>query len=298
LSISRKACNWRRCRAADHDCRQIDSRLNAFPQFIIEIDGLDIHFIHLRSKQADALPLIVTHGWPGSIIEQLKIVDPLRNPLAYGESASDAFDVVIPSLLGYGFSGKPTSTGWYPNWIARAWAVLMQRLGYKKFVAQGGDWGDAVTEQMALLAPVGSHLGLRIWNFVAGKPLNLRIYTRQNSHVGWLFPVARVSILASSQRRSNAVRPLQDGGMVDRTRHPGQKRRPKRDGQGSNRWVVNPALDRPSELIELREERAELPATRRGRGRFRLPPGRLQEVLLDHRHSPIWSKRWAVKFSL
>jgi pimeloyl-ACP methyl ester carboxylesterase len=153
LSISRKACNWRCCRAADHDWRQIESRLNAFRQFITEIDGLDIHFIHLRSKQADALPLIITDGWPGSIIEQLKIVDPLTNPLAYGESASDAFDVVIPSLLGYGFSGKPTSTGWYPNWIARAWVVLMQRLGYKKFVAQGGDWGDAFTEQMALLAP-------------------------------------------------------------------------------------------------------------------------------------------------
>jgi pimeloyl-ACP methyl ester carboxylesterase len=139
--------------AADHDWRQIESRLNALPQFMTEIDGLDIHFIHVRSKQADALPLIVTHGWPGSIIEQLKIVDPLTNPVAYGESASDAFDVVIPSLPGYGFSGKPTSAGWDPIRVARAWVVLMKRLGYKKFVAQGGDWGNAITEQMALLAP-------------------------------------------------------------------------------------------------------------------------------------------------
>src|SRR5687768_16348304 len=115
------------------------------------IDGLDIHFVHVRSKQQNALPMIVTHGWPGSIIEQLKIIDPLTNPTAHGASASDAFDVVIPSLPGYGFSGKPTELGWDPIRIARAWIVLMKRLGYTRFVAQGGDWGNAVTEQMALL---------------------------------------------------------------------------------------------------------------------------------------------------
>ena len=118
-----------------------------------EIDGLDIHFIHVRSKHENALPLIVTHGWPGSIIEQLKIIDPLTNPTAHGASAADAFDLVIPSLPGYGFSGKPTTTGWDPARIARAWVVLMKRLGYTRFVAQGGDWGNAVTEQMALQAP-------------------------------------------------------------------------------------------------------------------------------------------------
>ena len=130
-----------------------EARLNALPQFITEIDGLDIHFIHVRSKHENALPLIVTHGWPGSIIEQLKIIEPLTNPTAHGGSAADAFDVVIPSLPGYGFSGKPTATGWDPIRIARAWIVLMKRLGYTRFVAQGGDWGNAVTEQMALQAP-------------------------------------------------------------------------------------------------------------------------------------------------
>jgi pimeloyl-ACP methyl ester carboxylesterase len=141
--------------AADYNWRQIEARLNAFPQFVTEIDGLDIHFIHVRSNQANALPLIVTHGWPGSIIEQLKIVEPLTNPTAHGGSASDAFDLVIPSLPGYGFSGKPTKTGWDPIRVARAWVALMNRLGYTQFVAQGGDWGNAVTEQMALLAPPG-----------------------------------------------------------------------------------------------------------------------------------------------
>ena len=139
--------------ATDYDWRKCEARLNALPQFITEIDGLDIHFIHVRSKHENALPLIVTHGWPGSIIEQLKIIDPLTNPTAHGASASDAFDLVIPSMPGYGFSGKPTATGWDPIRIARAWIVLMKRLGYTRFVAQGGDWGDAVTEQMALQAP-------------------------------------------------------------------------------------------------------------------------------------------------
>lgn len=136
-----------------HDWRRIEAKLNALPQFVTTIDGVDIHFIHVRSKHADALPVIVTHGWPGSVIEQLKIIEPLTNPTAHGGNASDAFDVVIPSLPGHGFSGKPTTLGWDPIRIARAWVVLMQRLGYERFVAQGGDWGNAVTEQMALLAP-------------------------------------------------------------------------------------------------------------------------------------------------
>jgi pimeloyl-ACP methyl ester carboxylesterase len=139
--------------ATDYDWRKCEAKLNALPQFTTRIDGVDIHFIHVRSKHQNALPLIITHGWPGSIIEQLKIIDPLTNPTAHGGSAADSFDVVIPSLPGYGFSGKPTTTGWDPARIARAWVVLMKRLGYTRFVAQGGDWGNAVTEQMALLAP-------------------------------------------------------------------------------------------------------------------------------------------------
>ncbi len=138
-----------------YDWRKCEAQLNALPQFITTIDGLDIHFIHVRSKDPDALPVIITHGWPGSIIEQLKIIGPLTNPTAYGGKAQDAFDVVIPSLPGYGFSGKPTASGWDPERIARAWTVLMQRLGYKRYVAQGGDWGNCVTELMALQAPPG-----------------------------------------------------------------------------------------------------------------------------------------------
>jgi pimeloyl-ACP methyl ester carboxylesterase len=137
----------------DYDWRKVEARLNALPQFVTNIDGLDIHFIHVRSKNPHALPLIITHGWPGSIIEQLKVIEPLTNPTAYGGTAADAFDVVIPSLPGHGFSGKPTAPGWDPGHIARAWIVLMKRLGYTRFVAQGGDWGNAVTEQMALQAP-------------------------------------------------------------------------------------------------------------------------------------------------
>ena len=139
----------------NYDWRRFEVRLNALPQFMTTIDGVDIQFIHVRSKHPNALPVIVTHGWPGSIIEQMKIIDPLTNPTAHGGDASDAFDVVIPSLPGHGFSGKPTALGWDPIRIARAWVVLMQRLGYTRYVAQGGDWGNAVTEQMALLAPPG-----------------------------------------------------------------------------------------------------------------------------------------------
>jgi pimeloyl-ACP methyl ester carboxylesterase len=148
-TIQKLARYW----ATDYDWRKVEARLNALPQFITEIDGLDIHFIHVRSTHDNALPLIVTHGWPGSVIEQLKIIDPLTNPTAHGASASDAFHLVIPSMPGYGFSGKPTTTGWDPVRIARVWIVLMKRLGYTRFVAQGGDWGDAVSEQMALQAP-------------------------------------------------------------------------------------------------------------------------------------------------
>jgi pimeloyl-ACP methyl ester carboxylesterase len=139
--------------ATDHDWRKVEARLNALPQFTTKLDGLDIHFIHVRSKHENALPLIITHGWPGSVIEQLKVIDPLTNPTAHSASAADAFHVVIPSLPGYGFSGKPTAPGWNPPSIARAWVTLMKRLGYSKFVAQGGDWGNAVSEVMALMAP-------------------------------------------------------------------------------------------------------------------------------------------------
>jgi len=157
--------------ASDYDWRKCEARLNALPQFVTEIDGLDIHFIHVRSKQPNALPIIVTHGWPGSIIEQLKIIDPLTNPTAHGGTAADAFDVVIPSLPGYGFSGKPTAPGWTPIRIAKAWATLMQRLGYKRYVAQGGDWGNAVSEIMALQQPPGL-LGIHT-NMPATLPANI-----------------------------------------------------------------------------------------------------------------------------
>jgi pimeloyl-ACP methyl ester carboxylesterase len=155
-TIQKLARYW----ATEYDWRKVEARLNALPQFITNIDGLDIHFIHVRSKHENALPLIVTHGWPGSIIEQLKIVDPLTNPTAHGASASDAFHIVIPSMPGYGFSGKPTTTGWGPARIARANVELMKRLGYTKFVAAGGDWGGVITDLMGAQAPpelIGIH---------------------------------------------------------------------------------------------------------------------------------------------
>ena len=152
LATMRKlAQHWQ----TNYDWRKVEARLNALPQFVTEIDGLDIHFIHVRSQHESALPMIVTHGWPGSVIEQMKIIDPLTNPTAHGGSPSDAFHLVIPSLPGYGFSAKPTSPGWTPVRIARAWATLMQRLGYTHYVAQGGDWGNAVSEIMALQHPAG-----------------------------------------------------------------------------------------------------------------------------------------------
>lgn len=157
--------------ANKHDWRKVEAQLNSLPNFITNIDGLDIHFIHVRSKHEDALPLIVTHGWPGSIIEQLKIIEPLTDPTKHGGKAADAFDVVIPSLPGYGFSGKPTAPGWQPISIAQAWAKLMKRLGYTQYVAQGGDWGNAVSEIMALQQPTGL-LGIHT-NMPATVPPNI-----------------------------------------------------------------------------------------------------------------------------
>src|SRR5688572_10642847 len=144
-TVQKLARNW----ATEYDWRKVEARLNDLPNFITEIDGLDIHFIHVRSAHENALPLIVTHGWPGSIIEQMKIIDPLTNPTAHGGHASDAFHLVIPSIPGYGYSGKPATTGWDVNHIARAWVVLMKRLGYTRFVAQGGDWGALIVDVMA-----------------------------------------------------------------------------------------------------------------------------------------------------
>ncbi|HEX2760314.1 MAG TPA: epoxide hydrolase, partial [Rhizomicrobium sp.] len=149
--------------AEEYDWRKVEAKLQALPQFITEIDGLDIQFVHVRSKHEDALPLIVTHGWPGSIIEQMKIIDPLTNPTAHGANASDAFHLVIPSMPGYGYSGKPATTGWGPERIARAWVTLMKRLGYTRFAAQGGDWGAVVTEQMGVQAAaelLGIHVNM------------------------------------------------------------------------------------------------------------------------------------------
>ena len=145
----------------DYDWRKAEAKLNALPQFRTTIDDVDLHFIHVRSPHPNALPVIITHGWPGSVIEQLKIIDPLTNPMAHGGQAEDAFDVVIPSLPGYGFSGKPTGAGWDPDHIARAWAELMKRLGYTRYVAQGGDWGSPVSSEMARQAPAGL-LGIHI----------------------------------------------------------------------------------------------------------------------------------------
>ncbi len=157
--------------ATDYDWRRCEAKLNALPQFTTTIDGLDIHFIHVRSAEQDALPLIVSHGWPGSIIEQLKIIEPLTDPTRHGGSAPDAFDVVIPSLPGYGFSAKPAAVGWDPDRVARAWAVLMQRLGYTRYVAQGGDWGTAVSAAMARQAP-GGLVGIHV-NFAQMVPAGI-----------------------------------------------------------------------------------------------------------------------------
>jgi pimeloyl-ACP methyl ester carboxylesterase len=166
-TIQKLARYW----ATEYDWRKVEAKLNSYPNFITEIDGLDIHFIHARSRHENALPLIVTHGWPGSVVEQLKIIEPLIDPTAHGGKASDAFHVVLPSLAGYGFSGKPTTSGWDTTRMAHAWTVLMQRLGYSRYVAQGGDWGAHVTEQMGVLAPPGL-LGIHI-NFASAVPAEI-----------------------------------------------------------------------------------------------------------------------------
>jgi pimeloyl-ACP methyl ester carboxylesterase len=172
-TIQKLARYW----GTEYDWRTCEARLKALPQFITEIDGLDIHFMHVRSEHDDALPLIVTHGWPGSIIEQLKIIGLLTNPAAYGASASDAFHLVIPSMPGYGFSGKPTATGWGPAHIARAWVALMKRLGYTRFVASGGDWGAMVSDVMATQAPP-ELLGIHItWPFMVPPDVDTAIQT-------------------------------------------------------------------------------------------------------------------------
>jgi pimeloyl-ACP methyl ester carboxylesterase len=158
-TIQKLADYW----ATDYDWRKVEARLNSYPNFVTEIDGLDIHFIHVRSKHENAMPVIVTHGWPGSVIEQLKIIDPLVDPTAHGGSAADAFDVVVPSMPGYGFSGRPTTPGWGPIHIARAWNVLMKRLGYDRYVAQGGDWGAIIVDTMGVQAPpelIGIHTNM------------------------------------------------------------------------------------------------------------------------------------------
>ena len=185
--------------ATEYDWRKVEARLNALPQFITEIDGVDIHFIHVRSKHEDALPLLVTHGWPGSVIEQLKIIDPLTNPTVHGGKASDAFHVVIPNMPGYGFSGKPTSTGWDTVRIGRAWITLMKRLGYDRFVAQGGDWGGVVVDMMAVQgAPelIGIHTNMPgavpsdVWKAVAaGGPVPTDLSAEESDRLeklkGW-----------------------------------------------------------------------------------------------------------------
>ena len=155
-----------------YDWRKVEARLNSYPEFVTNIDGVDIQFIQVKSKEKNALPMIVTHGWPGSVIEQLKIIDPLTNPTAHGGAAQDAFDVVIPSIPGYGFSGKPTDGGWDPARVARAWAILMKRLGYAHYVAQGGDWGSVISDEMARQAPsglLGIHINLpaTVWRAIA-----------------------------------------------------------------------------------------------------------------------------------
>ena len=207
---------------------QCEARLNVLPQFITEIDGLDIHFIHVRSRHEDALPLVVNHGWPGSIIEQLKIIDPLTDPTAHGGGAADAFHVVIPSMPGYGFSGKPTSTGWGPERMGRAWAELMKRLGYTRYVAQGGDWGAFVVDQMGLQAPRGTaghphqHAGHRSRRRRQGSP------GRRPAAVGSLGRGTTRLRAAGQDLQAGRVRQVYGVAAADLVRHRGFARRPGR----------------------------------------------------------------------
>ena len=252
--------------ATDYDWRKCEAKLNALPQFITEIDGLDIHFIHVRSKHENALPLIITHGWPGSIIEQLKIIGPLTDPTAYGGKAEDAFDVVIPSLPGYGFSGKPTATGWDPARIARAWAVLMKRLGYTQYVAQGGDWGNAVTELMALQAPPGL-LGIHT-NMAATVPADISkalairrpaadgSLSRRTARVG----PARLFLQAWPWLRQRDGKPptdaVRDRGFASRSR--GVDARPRRAQLGAHRTRIRRKNGRPDARRHPRQHYALL----------------------------------------
>ena len=214
--------------ATDYDWRKVEAKLNALPQFITEIDGLDIHFVHVRSKHKNALPVIVTHGWPGSILEQLKIIDPLVNPTAYGGLASDAFDVVIPSMPGYGFSGKPTTTGWGPERMGRAWHQLMTRLGYTRYVAQGGDWGAFVVDQMGLQAPAGL-LGIHT-NLPAIVPADVYkpLLRGEPPPAGLSAEERRAYRAAGDNSQARRIRPDHGVAAADPVRHRGLAGRPGR----------------------------------------------------------------------
>ena len=191
--------------ATDYDWSGCEARLNSLPNYLTEIDGLDIHFVHVRSPHENALPLIVTHGWPGSIVEQLKIIGPLTDPTSYGGDAADVFHVVIPSLPGHGFSAKPTTMGWDPARIARAWVVLMHRLGYTEFVAQGGDWGAAVTQTMGMQAPPG----------LLGHPLQHARHRPRRRRQG--LRDRRAAATRSLGRRATCVRTAASGLLRDAT---------------------------------------------------------------------------------
>jgi pimeloyl-ACP methyl ester carboxylesterase len=198
--------------AKDYDWRRFEAKLNALPNFITEVDGLDIHFIHVRSRHANALPLIVTHGWPGSIVEQLKIIDPLVNPTAHGGSASDAFHVVIPSMPGYGFSARPMKTGWNPDRIGRAWDTLMKRLGYSRYVHQGGDWGARISEVMGHQAPEGL-LGIHMNLLLTFPPETTRAIGAGDPPPAGLSPEELVTF---NQRK--AIQPI--GYFIEQARRP------------------------------------------------------------------------------
>ena len=224
----------------EYDWRKVEARINAVPNFITEIDGLDIHFIHARSKHENALPIIVTHGWPYSVAALLKIIEPLTNPTAHGGTASDAFHVVIPSIPGYGYSGKPASTGWGPDRIARAWAVLMNRLGYTRYVAQGGDWGAIITDLMAAQAPpglIGMHTNMAavvppeidklLW---AGSPLPARSLCRRKARLRH----------AGGRVQESSIRPLHGVAPASAVRNRGFTGRP---GCLADRLPVQPGHD-------------------------------------------------------